>query len=173
MPRALGTAVSAACDAQGKRHAPALIFSCPSFAGIQVPSGGLGAMEPAVGELQLVPGATKEVPATDAVCCRAVLAAAAATSIITLALAVLVGKWLRARTGPCTRRLAQRCSHPAQWYPCDDPRVRGLSVQTCKTSRPGAQAHAVGWVGMRVGKVIPACFGFPQLGSPRKFSQPG
>ncbi|XP_045058486.2 transmembrane protease serine 9 isoform X1 [Desmodus rotundus] len=47
-------------------------------------------MEPAVGELQLVPGATKEVPATDTVCCRAALAAAAATSIITLALAVLV-----------------------------------------------------------------------------------
>lgn len=64
-------------------------------------------MEPTAGELQLVPGATREVPATDAVCCRAALAAAVATSIVTLALAVLVGKQLRACMGPSTRRLAQ------------------------------------------------------------------
>ncbi|XP_032991127.1 transmembrane protease serine 9 isoform X1 [Rhinolophus ferrumequinum] len=48
-------------------------------------------MEPTIGELQLVPGATKEVPAQDTACCRAALSAAVATSIVIVTLAVLVG----------------------------------------------------------------------------------
>ncbi|ELK37499.1 Transmembrane protease serine 9 [Myotis davidii] len=47
-------------------------------------------MEPTAGELQLVPRATKEVPAPDAACCRVALSAAVATSIVILTLAVLV-----------------------------------------------------------------------------------
>ncbi|EPQ03130.1 Transmembrane protease serine 9 [Myotis brandtii] len=47
-------------------------------------------MEPAAGELQLVPRSTKEVPAPDAACCRVALSAAVAASIAILTLAVLV-----------------------------------------------------------------------------------
>ncbi|XP_019512782.1 PREDICTED: transmembrane protease serine 9 isoform X1 [Hipposideros armiger] len=53
-------------------------------------SGGLEAMEPTIGELQLMPVATKEVPAQDTACCRAALSAAVATSIVIVTLAVFV-----------------------------------------------------------------------------------
>ncbi|XP_044608122.2 transmembrane protease serine 9 [Equus asinus] len=50
-------------------------------------------MEPTVGDLQLTPGATKEVPAPDAACCRAALSAVVATSIIVVTLGALVASF--------------------------------------------------------------------------------
>ncbi|XP_073743417.1 transmembrane protease serine 9 isoform X3 [Callorhinus ursinus] len=47
-------------------------------------------MEPTAGDLQLVPGATKEVPAPDATCCRVALSAVVATSIVMVTLGVLM-----------------------------------------------------------------------------------
>ncbi|XP_030895408.1 transmembrane protease serine 9-like, partial [Leptonychotes weddellii] len=47
-------------------------------------------MEPTAGDLQLVPGAAKEVPAPDATCCRVALSAVVATGIVMVTLGVLV-----------------------------------------------------------------------------------
>ncbi|KAF5915691.1 hypothetical protein HPG69_005626 [Diceros bicornis minor] len=47
-------------------------------------------MERTMGDLQLVPGATKEVPAPDAACSRVALSAIVATSIVIVTLGVLV-----------------------------------------------------------------------------------
>ncbi|XP_004441396.1 PREDICTED: transmembrane protease serine 9 [Ceratotherium simum simum] len=47
-------------------------------------------MERTMGDLQLMPGATKEVPAPDTACCRVALSAIVATSIVIVTLGVLV-----------------------------------------------------------------------------------
>nr|XP_005888448.1 PREDICTED: transmembrane protease serine 9 [Bos mutus] len=47
-------------------------------------------MEPTASDLQLVPGATKDVLAADAMCCRAALSTVVATSIVLVTLGVLV-----------------------------------------------------------------------------------
>ncbi|XP_072804138.1 transmembrane protease serine 9 [Vicugna pacos] len=47
-------------------------------------------MEPAIGDLELVPGASKDVPAADTSCCRVALVSVVATSIVIVTLGVLV-----------------------------------------------------------------------------------
>lgn len=87
-----------------------------------------------MGDLQLTPGATKEVPAPDAACCRAALSAVVATSIIVVTLGALVGEWLGACPGSHTRRLAQRRSAVAQWSLRDNRRAKG---RACKRGIEG------------------------------------
>ena len=82
-----------------------------------------------MGDLQLTPGATKEVPAPDAACCRAALSAVVATSIIVITLGALVGEWLGACPGSHTRRLAQRRSAVAQWSLHDNRRAKGWACK--------------------------------------------
>ena len=92
-------------------------------------------MEPSAGDLQLVPGATKDVLAADAVCCRAALSTVVATSIVLVTLGVLVGEWPWACSGPHTRRLAERCLGVAQGCP---------RARVTRTGHRGHQEHGRG-----------------------------
>ena len=107
-------------------------------------------MEPTAGDLQLVPGTAKEVPAPYTSCCRMALCVVVATSIIMVTLGVLMGKWLWARVGSHTGQLAQRCLEVAQSYPHYDPRTKGLSLQVWN----GRQARSLRAWGGRLGWVV-------------------
>ncbi|KAM5230553.1 transmembrane protease serine 9 isoform 11-T18 [Hipposideros larvatus] len=73
-------------------------------------------MEPTIGELQLMPVATKEVSAQDTACCRAALSAAVATSIVIVTLAVFVGS----QKGPLTERDLKSGRCPGNAFSCSD-----------------------------------------------------
>lgn len=125
-------------------------------------------MEPSAGDLQLVPGATKDVLAADAVCCRAALSTVVATSIVLVTLGVLVGEWPWACSGPHTRRLAERCLGVAQGC----PRAKGHTYRPQRPPRAwqGGPALDVAALSARLGAgslgitVMPANFRSPTCG---------
>lgn len=119
-------------------------------------------MEPTVGDLQLVPGAAKEVPAPYVSCCRVALCTVA-TSIVMVTLGVLVGKWLRAFMGSHTAQLAQRCLEVAQLDPRYDPRasVGHASMELKAGQEPGGLVCTWTWWWSGVG----GCMGGWGLGT--------
>lgn len=84
-------------------------------------------MEPTASDLQLVPGATKDLLAADAMCCRAALSTVVATSIVLVILGVLVGEW---------PGLAW-VHTPGDWQKDAQESLRGVPEQRVERTGPG------------------------------------